>query len=146
MLEADGAVWPLLSYDALALKAAGDLFLDWLPRLAPRLSFDEDARAEWDAVFTPIRARGEAGASVFCHRDFHAENLVWLPDRLGPAACGLLDFQDALRAHPAWDFSMLLHDARRDVSPARERLALERYFARAAADRSRGVSSPTTTA
>ena len=42
---------------------------------------------------------------------------------------GLLDFQDALRAHPAWDLSMLLHDARRDVSPELEAVSLDRYFA-----------------
>ena len=57
------------------------------------------------------------GATVFCHRDYHAENLIWLPDREGAARVGLLDFQDAVRAHPAWDLSMLLQDARRDVSP-----------------------------
>jgi hypothetical protein len=40
----------------------------------------------------------------------------------------MLDFQDALRAHPAWDLSMLLHDARRDVAPELEVTVLERYF------------------
>jgi hypothetical protein len=49
---------------------------------------------------------------------------------------GLLDFQDALKAHPAWDMSMLLHDARRQVSPELEAAALDRYFAiRPEADR-----------
>ena len=74
-------------------------------------------------------AYGAAGARVFCHRDYHAENLIWLPDRAGPKRVGLLDFQDALKAHPAWDMSMLLHDARRDVSPQVEARALARYFA-----------------
>ncbi|MHB8530773.1 MAG: N-acetylmuramate/N-acetylglucosamine kinase AmgK [Caulobacteraceae bacterium] len=129
VLAADGATWPLLTYDDLALKTGGELFLQWLPRLKPQLAFGEGARAEWEAVFAPIRARGEAGVDVFCHRDFHAENLIWLPGRSGPARCGLLDFQDALAAHPAWDLSMLLHDARRDVSRERERAVLERYLA-----------------
>lgn len=129
VLTADGASWPLLAYDALALKTGGDLFIEWLPRLRPELRFDAAARLEWDAVWDPIRARGEAGATVFCHRDFHAENLIWLPGRAGPARAGLLDFQDALRAHPAWDFSMLLHDARRTVSAEREATVLARYFA-----------------
>jgi aminoglycoside/choline kinase family phosphotransferase len=66
---------------------------------------------------------------VFCHRDYHAENLIWLPDRDGAARVGLLDFQDAVLAHPAWDLSMLLHDARRTVSPEREAASLERYLA-----------------
>ncbi|MGH6992450.1 MAG: aminoglycoside phosphotransferase family protein, partial [Caulobacteraceae bacterium] len=129
VLEADGFSWPLLTYDALALETAGDLFLDWQPKFAPGLDFGEAARAEWRNLFAPVIARGEAGASVFCHRDFHAENLIWLPAREGAARCGLIDFQDALVAHPAWDLSMLLHDARRDVSAEREEAVLARYFA-----------------
>ena len=128
VLEYDGARWPLLTYDSVALQTADALFPEWLPRLRPELSIGPGALAEWDAIWTPIRARGEAGATVFCHRDYHAENLIWLPDRVGPARVGMLDFQDALRAHPAWDLSMLLHDARRDVSAAREAAALTRYF------------------
>jgi aminoglycoside/choline kinase family phosphotransferase len=129
VLRDGGATWPLLAYDDVALKTGGDLFLEWLPRLHPDLDFGEAARAEWEALWAPVRALGEAGASVFCHRDFHAENLIWLPKRAGPARVGLLDFQDAVRAHPAWDLSMLLHDARRDVSPDREQAVFDRYFA-----------------
>ena len=66
---------------------------------------------------------------VFTHRDYHAENLVWLPGRSGIARVGMLDFQDALRAHPAWDLLSLLQDARRDVAPALETAMLERYLA-----------------
>ncbi|HEV2363117.1 MAG TPA: phosphotransferase [Caulobacteraceae bacterium] len=123
-----GLSWPLLTYDELALKTAGDLFMDWQPQFNSRFVFGDRAKAEWEAVFAPVRARGAALASVFCHRDFHAENLIWLPQRAGAARCGLIDFQDAVRAHPAWDLSMLLHDARRDVSPAREEAVLGRYF------------------
>ena len=120
--------WPLLDYDELALKTAGSFFVEWAPKLIPALSFSDQARAEWDAVWAPIRKRGAAGASVFCHRDYHAENLLWLPDRGGVRQVGLLDFQDALRAHPAWDLSMLLHDARRQVTPERESAVLKRYL------------------
>lgn len=129
VLQGDGVTWPLLTYDELALQTAEQLFVDWLPKLRPQLTFDDAARAQWDAVWAPIRAHGAAGASVFCHRDYHAENLIWLPDRRGPARVGLLDFQDALLAHPAWDMSMLLHDARRTVSAERESACLARYLA-----------------
>jgi aminoglycoside/choline kinase family phosphotransferase len=121
--------WPLLTYDDLALQTAQNLFVEWLPKLRPELSFTPAALAEWEAIWAPIRARGEAGAKVFCHRDYHAENLIWLPGRKGPARVGLLDFQDAVLAHPAWDLSMLLHDARRDVSSSREAQSLGRYLA-----------------
>lgn len=61
-------------------------------------------------------------------RDFHAENLIWLPDRAGIARVGLLDFQDAVATHPAYDLVSLLQDARRDVSPALEREMVDRYL------------------
>lgn len=129
VLEAGDARWPLLSYDVLALKTGGDMFLEWWPKYAGRAPFSAEAIAEWEALWTPIRRRGEAGASVFTHRDYHAENLVWLPERAGPARVGLLDFQDALRAHPAWDLLSLLQDVRRDVPVELETLMLERYLA-----------------
>jgi aminoglycoside/choline kinase family phosphotransferase len=129
VLASQGVAWPLLDYDALALETAAGLFVEWLPRLEPEIRFSDAARDEWTALWAPIAARGAAGAAVFCHRDYHAENMIWLPDRLGPARVGLIDFQDAVRAHPAWDLSMLLHDARRDVSAARETAVLGRYFA-----------------
>jgi aminoglycoside/choline kinase family phosphotransferase len=129
VLCADGARWPLLSYDNLALKTGGDLLPEWLPRYAPGMTLDAAALEAWEEIWAPVRATGAAGASVFCHRDYHAENLLWLPDRPQAARVGLIDFQDALRAHPAWDLSMLLHDARRDVSAEREAAALGRYFA-----------------
>jgi aminoglycoside/choline kinase family phosphotransferase len=129
ILSAPGVSWPLLTYDAVALKAGADLFVDWQPAFNPALRFDEAARAEWDALWGAVAARGEAGASVFIHRDFHAENLLWLPGRSGYARVGMIDFQDALLAHPAWDLHSLLQDARRDVAPELEAAALDRYFA-----------------
>ena len=128
VLEADGARWPLLTYDALALKVATDTFLEWWPKLVGLPAFGESALAEWDALWAPVWVRGEAGASVFTHRDYHAQNLLWLPDRDGVGRVGLLDFQDALRAHPAWDLTHLLQDARRDVSPELEAAMLERFL------------------
>ena len=121
--------WPLQSYDATALKGGADLFVEWLPRLKPELDFSDAALAEWDAAWAPIVAQAESGASVMAHRDFHAENLIWLPERAGPARVGLIDFQDAVRAHPSWDLHSLLQDARRDVSPELEQRALAHYFA-----------------
>jgi len=130
--------WPLLTYDALALKIATDTFLEFWPPFAGIPAFTADAVAEWDALWAPVWVRGEAGATVFAHRDYHAQNLLWLPDRAGVARVGLLDFQDALRAHPAWDLLHLLQDARRDVSPELEAAMLDRYLAqRPALDRER---------
>jgi aminoglycoside/choline kinase family phosphotransferase len=129
VLTAGDHAWPLLAFDGVALATYTDLFVEWFPKLLGAAAFDDDAKAEWTALWAPARALADGGANVFCHRDFHAENLIWLPDRAGAARVGLLDFQDAVRAHPAWDLSMLLHDARRDVSPEREAAVLARYLA-----------------
>lgn len=50
-------------------------------------------------------------------RDFHTDNLVWLPERPGLARLGLLDYQDAFLTHPAYDLVSLLTDARSDIEP-----------------------------
>jgi aminoglycoside/choline kinase family phosphotransferase len=129
VLNYDDASWPLLSYDTLALKIGTDTFLEFWPQFTGAAPYPADAVAEWNALWAPVWVRGEAGANVFTHRDFHAQNLLWLPDRAGPARVGLLDFQDALRAHPAWDLTHLLQDARRDVSAETEAAMLDRFLA-----------------
>ena len=60
-------------------------------------------------------------------RDFHAENIMLVEGQDGIAHYGLLDFQDALVGHPAYDLASVLEDARRDVSPAVETAMLARY-------------------
>ncbi|WP_432448504.1 aminoglycoside phosphotransferase family protein [Aliiroseovarius marinus] len=51
-------------------------------------------------------------------RDYHAENLIWLPTRKKLARVGLLDYQDAVRTHRLYDLVSLIRDARRDVPDA----------------------------
>lgn len=120
--------WPLLSYDEIALQAGADLFIDWYPKYAVRPEIDAQGRADWHALWAPIVAKAASQASVFIHRDYHAENLLWLPERSGVARIGMVDFQDALKGHASWDIHSLLQDARRDVSEALEARCLARYF------------------
>ncbi|PWE33468.1 aminoglycoside phosphotransferase [Maritimibacter sp. 55A14] len=76
----------------------------------------------------------DAAAPVLVLRDFHAENLIWLPDRAGPARVGLLDFQDAVTGHPAYDLVSLLEDARRDLGAGIRAATLARFAAATGAD------------
>ncbi len=83
-----------------------------------------------DACIDALQAALAAHApetDVMILRDFHAENLIWLPDRSGAARTGLLDFQDALQGHCAYDLASLLTDVRRDVSPETADLAIRHY-------------------
>lgn len=62
--------------------------------------------------------------------DFHAENLLWLPEREGARRVGLLDFQDAVMGSPAYDMVSFLEDARRDVAPQTVARIIEYYLKR----------------
>lgn len=79
---------------------------------------DRPWKQAWETFHRAIAAilKEHLGApGVLVLRDYHAENLLWLPDRDGVAKVGLLDFQDALLGHKAYDLVSLLQDARRDV-------------------------------
>ena len=92
------------------MGAATDLAFIWY---APEL---QSQKAELTARFTNLLETHLAGPLVMCLRDFHAENLFWLPERESVSKVGLIDFQDGLFVHPAYDLVSFLEDARRDVS------------------------------
>jgi aminoglycoside/choline kinase family phosphotransferase len=99
------------------------LVFDWYaPGTPPEAAEDMTARLR-DTL-----ARTAPEPTVLSLRDFHAENLLWLPDRSGPALVGLLDFQDAVVAHPAYDLVSLLNDARRDVSEETRAAAIRHFL------------------
>lgn len=85
---------------------------------------------EFRAVLTEMLQAYADGPRVMILRDYHAENLLWLPNRAGLARVGLLDFQLAQMGQPAYDIVSLLQDARRDVAPETE-VAMIRRFATA---------------
>ena len=103
------------------------LFPDWYCR-ALEIDVDVEAyRAAWTDVLKPVQEDGLGPVTVL--RDYHAENVMLVGDRQGVAHFGLLDFQDALAGHPAYDVASVLEDARRDVPPELERAMIDRYVA-----------------
>lgn len=86
-----------------------------------------DIVKEFTISFHTLLEQTTQGEPVMILRDFHAENLLWLPDRIGVARVGLLDFQDAMLAHPAYDLVSLLQDVRRDV-PAKLEQEMITYY------------------
>ena len=119
----------LPAYDLPVLQREVDLFVDWY---APAQGLDIDRDGWRDAWAAVLPAVADPQPPVLVLRDFHADNILLL-DRPGIAGLGLLDFQDALAGHPAYDLVSLLQDARRDVSPALEAAMLARYSAADAA-------------
>ncbi|MBZ4689596.1 MAG: Aminoglycoside phosphotransferase precursor [Cereibacter sp.] len=78
-------------------------------------------------TLTDVLQRHADGPRVLILRDYHAENLLWLPDRAGIARVGLLDFQLAQNGQPGYDLVSLLQDARRDVPEALEQRMIRRF-------------------
>ena len=118
----------LSAYEGEALIDAAILVPEWyLPEATGRATAEqtESYRAAWRQCLAAL----PRGAGCLLLRDYHKDNLLWLPERPGVRACGLLDFQDAQRGHPSYDLVSLIEDARRDVSPAVHAACLDRYVA-----------------
>ena len=103
------------------------LFPEWY---CPALDLSVDVaayRAAWTQVLSPVADDGLGPVTVL--RDYHAENIMLVDGRDGVAHFGLLDFQDAVAGHPAYDLASVLQDARRDVSTETEQAMIDRYIA-----------------
>lgn len=124
VLTAGDESWPILEFDHVALKANADLFADWYHIYDNRARMTDTDRARWEQARDGLIEKAMAFPREFTLRDFHAENLLWLPeDRVG-----LLDFQDAVLGWDAWDMAMLTQDARRAVSDAAAQTAICTYL------------------
>jgi aminoglycoside/choline kinase family phosphotransferase len=117
---------PFTAYGLAEYQREARLLIDWWCP-AQKLAVDSAGwEAAWQEVLSPLLARQRPGVSVL--RDYHAENIMLLG---GLERQGLLDFQDALVGHRAYDLVSLLQDARREVSPDVETEMIAHYLSRA---------------
>ncbi len=115
-------------YDEGPLWQEAVLLADWY---LPPLIGERAAAAFRDALratLLPLLAPALETSPVLVLRDYHAENLLWLPGREGVRRVGMIDFQDALAGHPAYDLLSLLEDARRDTSAALREAMIDRFL------------------
>lgn len=114
---------PFLDYGLTEYQREAKLLIDWYCP-AQNLYVDGAGYAEaWERVLKPLLPRQRPGVTVL--RDYHAENIMLLGELHKQ---GLLDFQDALIGHRAYDLVSLLQDARRDVSPELEAEMFDHYL------------------
>ena len=122
-----GALLP--AYDSARLAEEFALFIDWYAPLLLNEAPSPELREGYLALFAKLCESVAGRREAVVLRDFHVDNLMLLDDRNGVAACGLLDFQDALHGSAAYDLMSLLEDARRDVPQALQDALLQRYLA-----------------
>jgi len=113
-------------YDDARLRDEAALLLDWFMP-AQGLSVTTATRADYERIWFGLFAHVHDGPRTLVLRDYHVDNLMRLDGRDSIKACGLLDFQDALGGHPAYDLMSLLQDARRDIPAQVQADMLERY-------------------
>lgn len=123
--EGNGALPP---YDDEAFLTEATLLTDWYMPALTGMETPAAQRAEYCGLWLAALAEARRMPSTLVLRDYHVDNMIWLPERPGAAACGLLDFQDARLGPVTYDLVSLLEDARRDVPPALAAKLLDRYL------------------
>ena len=110
------------------IMAQNEMFLDYYVPEKLGAPLGSTARIFYEDIWRNLLPRLRVGPEVMLLRDFHSENLLYLKDREGVQALGLLDFQDALKGPPAYDLASLLQDARRQVDEALAEEMIYRYL------------------
>lgn len=107
------------------------LFVDWyLPHVKKiTMTLQEKSRFKhlWFELFDLLSKENQ----VLVLRDYHADNLMLLPNCVGYKTVGLLDFQDAVIGSAAYDLVSLLEDARRDVDAQNSQQVFDYYCQKA---------------
>lgn len=129
-----GPVWRPQPYDMSVLLREAWLLIEWYLPAATDQETDFALATSYDATAEAAFASVTEGRRVAVLRDYHSENLVWLPARDGVARVGMLDYQDMVLGHPAYDLASLLEDARRDTAPELRHSMIARYLDRTGRD------------
>lgn len=124
----------MLDYDALAMEAEAQLLVEWYWPLKKGTPPGNDLLTEYQGLWRDT-FENLSSPHAFVLRDYHAENLLWLPAYEGVQRVGVIDFQDALFGHAAYDIASLLEDARRNVDPALAQKMLDHYVTQSGCDR-----------
>ena len=131
----DNRLAVIAGYDRGVYEIETSLLTEWYWPLEKGGSVPDGARADFDAAWSGVLDRLlDDPSQVLTLRDYHSPNLLYMPERNGSShnQVGLIDFQDALLGHPAFDLVSLLQDARLDVAADMEDRLYARYVAAAA--------------
>jgi aminoglycoside/choline kinase family phosphotransferase/GTP:adenosylcobinamide-phosphate guanylyltransferase len=116
------------SYSDDFLLTEIEIFTDWYMPSLTGVPLSDASRSDFLTIWGKLILLLKDRQSRLVLRDYHADNLIDLPEREGAAQVGLLDFQDALKGHAAYDLVSLLKDIRRDVSPQTEAEMLKEFI------------------
>lgn len=128
------APYTIPPYDLEALIIEVELILDWYAPHIAKAFPASGARAIFVNLWRDVLQEIVDGPKTWILRDYHSPNVIWLPEREGVKKIGIIDFQDCVIGHPAYDVASLLQDARVTVSDALEMKLLGQYLRQRKAD------------
>lgn len=122
-------------YDLETYRREANLLIDWYLPAATGSLVKPSVQGNFEHLIAAACDSLKHDRTVCVLRDYHAENLLWLPALSDVARVGQLDFQDALLGHPAYDLVSLLEDARRDTDEALRTQMIGRFLDRTGHER-----------
>jgi N-acetylmuramate 1-kinase len=123
----DGRDHVIPEYDREALVIETELLLDWYAPCRAGVTLPSIAKSQFGRCWSGLFDKVLTDQRTWVLRDYHSPNLIWLAEREGLAKVGLIDFQDAVLGHPAYDLVSLTQDARVDVEPQLELRLIAAY-------------------
>jgi N-acetylmuramate 1-kinase len=126
---ADEIEYRIPPYDLDALLIEVELMLDWYLPFRGKSGLSASSRGAFVNIWKGLLSEAMMTPKTWVLRDYHSPNLMWLPEREGTNRIGIIDFQDAVMGHPAYDVVSLAQDARVDLAPGME-LQLLGYYAK----------------
>ncbi len=123
----DGSIYQMSAYDEEAQLIEVDLLTSWFFPHVQSVQPDQAQVTSFHRIWRDLLSVTRIPHPVWTLRDFHSPNLIWQPQKDGLQKVGLIDTQDALLGHPAYDLVSLLQDARIDIPPHEQRSLYEYY-------------------
>ncbi len=125
----EGGAYTLSDFDIEALVFETSLMPTWFWPHLHGTAASPELMASFENIWRNLLPPAFDTDPIWVLRDFHSPNLIWMPQRQKLRRTGLIDTQDAVVGHPAYDLVSLLQDARVDVQPAMQDRLYARYVA-----------------
>ena len=126
---APGVYHFLHDYDEQAQLIEVDLLPSWYIPFTRNLEATPEQRESFAAIWSELLPLARPKTQQWTIRDFHSPNLLWIPERVGLKRVGIIDSQDAVMGHPAYDLVSMAQDARVDISVSLEDYIIQQYVA-----------------
>jgi N-acetylmuramate 1-kinase len=126
---APGVFHTVHDYDEQAQLIEVDLLPSWFIPYARNIVATNEQRESFASIWSKLLPLAVPQKQQWTIRDYHSPNLLWIPERVGMKRVGIIDSQDAVMGHPAYDLVSMAQDARVDISPALEDYIVQQYVA-----------------